>query len=154
VQFFELCDAEPRRGTREVLVTTTRNKIDFAQTMRHVAVMYADAEVIRVVLDNLNTHKIAALYEAFRPDEARALAKKLEYHYTPKHGSWLNIAEIEFAVLSTMCLKQSMGNEETLKRVIAANVAERNRRAERVKWRFTMADACKKLGRLYPIVLT
>lgn len=145
---------EPRRGKREVLVTKTRNKIDFEQAMKHLAATYASAEVIRVVLDNLNTHKIASLYEAFPPDEARALAKKLEFHYTPKHGSWLNIAEIEFAVLSNMCLKQRMGNEETLKRVIAANVAERNRRAEPVKWRFTMADARKKLRRLYPVVST
>lgn len=145
---------EPRRGKREVLVTKTRNKIDFAQAMKHLAATYASAEVIRVVLDNLNTHKIASLYEAFPPDEARALAKKLEFHYTPKHGSWLNIAEIEFAVLSNMCLKQRMGNEETLKRVIAANVAERNRRAEPVKWRFTMADARTKLRRLYPVAST
>lgn len=145
---------EPRRGKREVLVTKTRNKIDFAQAMKHLAATYASAEVIRVVLDNLNTHKIASLYEAFPPDEARALAKKLEFHYTPKHGSWLNIAEIEFAVLSNMCLKQRMGNEETLKGVIAANVAERNRRAEPVKWRFTMADARTKLRRLYPVVST
>lgn len=145
---------EPRRGKREVLVTKTRNKIDFAQAMKHLAATYASAEVIRVVLDNLNTHKIASLYEASLPDEARALAKKLEFHYTPKHGSWLNIAEIEFAVLSNMCLKQRMGNEETLKRVIAANVAERNRRAEPVKWRFTMADARTKLRQLYPVVST
>ncbi len=144
--------SEPRRGTREVLVTTTRNKIDFAHAMNHLVQAYASAEVIRVVLDNLNTHKIASLYEAFPPDEARALAKKLELHYTPKHGSWLNIAEIEFAVLSNMCLKQRLGNEETLKRVIAANVAERNRRPEPVKWRFTTNDARTKLRRLYPIV--
>lgn len=143
---------EPRRGTREVLVTTTRNKIDFAHAMKHLAQAYASAEVIRVVLDNLNTHKIASLYEAFPPDEARALARKLEFHYTPKHGSWLNIAEIEFAVLSNMCLKQRLGNEETLKCVIAANVAERNRRAEPVKWRFTTNDARTKLRRIYPIV--
>ena len=145
---------EPKRGVREVLVTKTRNKIDFAQAMRHLVELYASAEVIRVVLDNLNTHKIASLYEAFPPDEARALAKKLEFHYTPKHGSWLNIAEIEFAVLSNMCLKQRLGEEETLKRVIAANVAERNRRAEPVKWRFTTKEARMKLHRLYPIAST
>lgn len=143
---------EPRCGKREVLVTTRRTKIDFAHAMKHLVQAYASAEVIRVVLDNLNTHKIASLYEAFPPDEARALAKKLEFHYTPKHGSWLNIAEIEFAVLSNMCLKQRLGNEETLKRVIDANVAERNRRAEPVKWRFTTNDARTKLRRLYPIV--
>jgi transposase len=143
---------EPKRGTREVLVTKTRNKIDFAHAMKHLVEKYASAEVIRVVLDNLNTHKIASLYEAFPADEARALAKKLEFHYTPKHGSWLNIAEIEFAVLSNMCLQQRMGNEETLKRIIAANVAERNRRAEPLKWRFTTNDARTKLHRLYPAV--
>lgn len=145
---------EPKRGTREVLVTKTRNKIDFAQAMQHLAQTYASAEVIRVVLDNLNTHKIASLYEAFPPHEARALAKKLEFHYTPKHGSWLNIAEIEFAVLSNMCLKQRIGDEDSLKRVIAANVAERNAKAEPVKWRFTTADARTKLKRLYPVVST
>lgn len=145
---------EPRRGKREVLVTKTRNKIDFAQAMKHLAATYASAEVIRVVLDNLNTHKIASLYEAFPPDEARALAKKLEFHYTPKHGSWLNIAEIEFAVLTNMCLKQRIGNEETLRRIVAANVAERNRLAVPVKWRFTTNDARTKLRRLYPIVST
>jgi hypothetical protein len=87
-----------------VLVTTTRTRIDFAHAMQHLVQAYASAEVIRVVLDNLNTHKIASLYEAFPPDQARALARKLELHDTPKHGSWLNIAEIEFAVLSNMCL--------------------------------------------------
>jgi hypothetical protein len=145
---------QPSRGMREVLVTTTRNKIDFAQAMKHLVQMHGSAEVIRVVLDNLNTHKIASLYEAFPPDEARALARKLEFHYTPRHGSWLNIAEIEFAVLANMCLKQRMGNEETLKRVVAANVAERNRRAEPIKWRFTTNDARSKMSRLYPVVLT
>lgn len=145
---------EPKRGTRAVLVTETRNKVDFAKAMQHLAQRYASAEVIRVVLDNLNTHKIASLYEAFSPDEARALAKKLEFHYTPKHGSWLNIAEIEFAVLSNMCLQQRLGNEAALKRVIAANVAQRNRRAEPVKWHFTTNDARKKLHRLYPVVST
>jgi hypothetical protein len=145
---------QPNRGMREVLVTTTRNKIDFAQAMKHLVQMHGSAEVIRVVLDNLNTHKIASLYEAFPPDEARALARKLEFHYTPRHGSWLNIAEIEFAVLANMCLKQRMGNEETLKRVVAANVAERNRRAEPIKWRFTTNDARSKMSRLYPVVLT
>jgi hypothetical protein len=141
----------PRCGTCTVLVTKTRDKIDFARAMQDLAQTCASAEVIRVVLDNLNTHKIASLYEAFPPDEARALAKKLEFHYT-KHGSWLNIAEIEFAVLSNMCLKQRIGNEEDLKRIIAANVAKRNRLAQPVKWRFTTADARQKLRRLYPAI--
>lgn len=145
---------EPQRGWREVLVTKTRTKLDFAQAMKHLVATYASAEVIRVVLDNLNTHKIASLYEAFSPKEARALAKKLEFHYTPKHGSWLNIAEIEFAVLTNMCLKRRIGDEDTLKRVTAANIAERNAAAQPVKWRFTTADARQKLRRLYPIVST
>lgn len=108
--------------------------------------------MIRVVLDNLNRHKIASLYEAFPPDEARALAKKLELHYTPKYGSWLNMAEIEFAVLDNMCLKGRIADAETLRRVIAANVTARNTRAEAVRWRFTTPDAREKLHRLYPTI--
>jgi len=152
--FLMIC--EPRCGKREVLVTKTRNKIDFAHAMKHLVQTYASAEVIRVVLDNLNTYKIASLYEAFPPDEARALARKLEFHYTPRprHGNWLNIAEIEFAVLSNMCLNQRIANEETLKRVIAANVAERNLRAQPVKWKFTTKEARVKMHRLYPVVST
>jgi hypothetical protein len=147
---FMMC--EPKRGVREVLVTNTRTKVDFAHAMQHLVDLYASAEVIRVVLDNLNTHKIASLYEAFPPEQARALAKKLEFHYTPRHGSWLNIAEIEFAVLSNMCLKQRIANEGTLKRVIAANVAERNRQPQPVKWKFTTKEARVKMHRLYPVV--
>lgn len=143
---------EPRRGWRDVTVTTTRNRIDFAHAMKQLVHAYASADVIRVVLDNLNTHKIASLYEAFPPDEARALARKLELHYTPKHGSWLNMAEIEFAVLGNMCLKGRIADEETLRRVIAANVTARNTRAEAVKWRFTTPDAREKLHRLYPTI--
>lgn len=145
---------EPKRGVREVLVTTTRNKIDFAHAMKHLVELHASAEVIRVVLDNLNTHKIASLYEAFPPEEARALAKKLEFHYTPKHGSWLNIAEIEFAVLSNMCFKQRIADEDSLRRIISANVAERNAKAQPVKWKFTTKDARVKLQRLYPVIST
>ena len=141
---------EPKRGIREVLVTTTRTKIDFANAMKHLTESYADADVIRVVLDNLNTHKMASLYEAFAPEEARRIARKLEFHFTPKHGSWLNIAEIEFAVLSNMCLSERIPDEETLTREVAANVALRNARALPVKWRFTTEDARVKLQRLYP----
>lgn len=145
---------EPKRGIREVLVTTTRTKIDFANAMKHLTESYADADVIRVVLDNLNTHKMASLYEAFAPEEARRIAKKLEFHFTPKHGSWLNIAEIEFAVLSNMCLNERIPDEETLTREVAANVALRNARALPVKWRFTTEDARVKLQRLYPSIST
>lgn len=143
---------EPKRGVRQVLITERRTRQDFAHAMEHLVESYPDAQVIRVVMDNLNTHKVGSLYETFPPEQARALAKKLEFHYTPKHGSWLNIAEIEFSVLSNMCLKQRIADEETLKREVAANVAERNARAQPVKWRFTAKDARVKLQRLYPVV--
>ena len=145
---------EPKRGWRKVLITERRTKIDFAHCMRHIVQTYPDAKVIRVVLDNLNTHKPASLYEAFPPDEARAIAKKLEFHYTPKHGSWLNIAEIELAVLSNMCLSRRIADEETLRREIDANVCERNVRAVPVKWKFSTQDARRKLARIYPRVST
>lgn len=143
---------EPKLGTREVLITERRTKIDFAQTMKHLVSKYPNAEVIRVVQDNLNTHKKASLYEAFPPEEARAIAKKLEFHFTPKHGSWLNIAEIEFAVLSKNCLAGRIPDEETLRREVTANVAKRNDLAQPVKWRFTTQKARVKLHRLYPAI--
>ena len=141
---------EPKRGWRNVLIMQRRTKIDFAHAMRHIIECYPDAEVIRVVLDNLNTHKTASLYEAFAPEEARAIARKLEFHYTPKHGSWLNIAELELAVLSNMCLSQRIADEETLRREVEANVRERNANAIPVKWKFSTQDARRKLARLYP----
>ena len=143
---------EPKRGWRDVLVMERRTKIDFAHCMQHITQCYPDAKVIRVVLDNLNTHKMASLYEAFPPDEARAIARKLEFHYTPKHGSWLNIAEIELAVLSNSCLSRRIADEPTLRREVNANVCERNAKASPVKWKFTAQDARRKLARLYPSV--
>ena len=145
---------EPKRGWRDVLIMQRRTRIDFAHAMRHIVECYPDAEVIRVVLDNLNTHKTASLYEAFQPEEARAIARKLEFHYTPKHGSWLNIAELELAVLSNMCLSQRIADEETLRREVEANVRERNANAIPVKWKFSTQDARRKLARLYPRVST
>lgn len=141
---------EPKRGLREVQVTERRTKIEFAHSMKRIAELYPEATTIRVVLDNLNTHKVASLYEAFAPEEARALARRLEFHYTPKHGSWLNIAEIELAVLSNMCLSQRIADEGTLRREVEANVRERNAKAAPVNWRFTTQDARRKLARLYP----
>ena len=102
------------------------------------------------VLDNLNTHKMGSLYEAFPPEEARAIARKLEFHYTPKHGSWLNMAEMEFSVLSRTCLAGRVPDEATLRRRINANVAERNAQHRPINWRFTIRDARSKLHRLYP----
>ena len=100
------------------------------------------------MLDNLNTHKAASLYAAFPPEEARTIARKLEFHYTPKHGSWLNIAEIEWAVLSNMCLSRRIANEDALLHEIAANVRERNAKAIPVKWKFSTQDARRKLARM------
>jgi hypothetical protein len=142
--------SEPKLGLRKVLVTERRTKIEFADTMKHIAQMYPDAEVVRVVLDNLNTHKKASLYDAFPPEEARAIARKLEFHYTPKHGSWLNMAEMEFSVLARTCLAGRVPNENTLRKRINANVSERNAKLQPINWRFTIRDARKKLHRLYP----
>jgi hypothetical protein len=145
---------EPKRGWREVLIMARRTKREFAHCMRHLVERYPDADVIRVVLDNLNTHTKASLYEAFAPEEARAIARKLEFHFTPKHARWLNIAEIELAVLSTMCLSQRLGDEQTLRREVEANVSARNAKAVPVKWRFTNQEARRTLARLYPSVST
>jgi transposase len=143
---------EPKRGFREVLILPRRTKIDFAKSLKHVVELYPEAEVIRVVLDNLNTHTAGAFYEAFPPEQARVLARKLAFHYTPKHGSWLNIAEIELAVLSNSCLSRRIPDEATLRREVEANVKERNAKASPVKWRFTTQEARRKLARLYPAI--
>ena len=142
--------SEPKLGLRKVLVTERRTKIEFADTMKHIAQMYPEAEVVRVVLDNLNTHKKASLYDAFPPDEARAIAKKLEFHYTPKHGSWLNMAEMEFSVLARTCLAGRVPSEKILLQRINANVSMRNAKLKPINGRFTSRDARKKLQRLYP----
>lgn len=153
-----VCDlmmiCEPKRGFRHVEITDRRTKIEFAHCMKQIVALYPDAGVIRVVLDNLNTHKVASLYEAFPAEEARNLARKLEFHYTPKHGSWLNIAEIELAVLSNMCLSQRIPDKENLGREVEANVQQRNQLAKPVNWRFTNQKARRKLARLYPRVST
>jgi hypothetical protein len=102
------------------------------------------------VLDNLNTHKAASLYEAFAPEEARRIVKKLEFHYTPKHGSWLNMAEIELSILQRQCLDRRIPDEDTLKREIAAWEKQRNEEKATIDWRFSITDARQKLKRLYP----
>ena len=142
---------EPRRGWRHVEVTEQRRMLDFAQQMKWlVEVGFPEAERVRVVLDNLNTHKAASLYERFAPEEARRLLRKLEFHYTPKHGSWLNMAEIELGVLSRQCLDRRIANEETLKRETRTWESERNTAYAKIEWRFTSEDARRKLHRLYP----
>jgi len=142
--------SEPKLGLRKVLVTERRTMIDFAHAMKHVVEMYPDADTIRVVLDNLSTHKTASLYEAFPPQEARAIATKLDFHYTPKHGSWLNMAEMEFSVLARTCLADRVPDEETLRQRINASVCDRNVKHRPINWRFTIRDARSKLHRLYP----
>lgn len=142
---------EPLGGWREVEVTERRRGREFAHSMRRLAEeIYPKAERIRVVLDNLSTHTAAAFYETFAPEQARRLARKFEFIYTPVHGSWLNMAEIEISVLVRQCLKQRLPDIETLQRETAAWTAERNRLGASVEWRFTTADARIKLRSLYP----
>ena len=144
---------EPLAGWRHVAVTERRTMEDFAHQMRWLAdAAYPEAEKVRVVLDNLNTHRPASLYETFEPKEARRVIQRLEFHYTPKHGSWLNMAEIEFSVLSNQCLNRRIEDEESLKREVAALETERNQAAATINWRFTTNDARKKLRRIYPSV--
>ncbi len=142
---------EPQRGWRHVAVTERRTMVDFAHQMRWlVDEAYPEAEVVRVVLDNLNTHRPASLYQAFVPAEARRIVRRLEFHYTPKHGSWLNMAEIEFSVLSRQCLDRRIPDEKTLKQELAALEDQRNRAGATVNWQFTSEDARVKLKRIYP----
>lgn len=146
---FIIC--EPQTGWRHVEVTQRRTKTDFAHQMRWlVDERYPEAEKIRVILDNLNTHGPGSLYEAFEPGEARRLVEKLEFHYTPRHGSWLNMAEIELSILQRQCLNRRIGDEETLKREVAAWEQQRNKAKETIDWHFSITDAREKLKRLYP----
>ena len=145
-----LC-CEPQAGGRHVAVTAQRTMPDFAhQRQWLVAERYPEAEVIRVVLDNLNTHKPASLYETFPAAEAHRRRQKLEFHYTPKHGSWLNRAEIELSVLARQCLQRRIATAATLKRELAAVEAARNAARATIDWQFTTAEARVKLHHLYP----
>lgn len=142
---------EPQRGWRHIAVTERRTMQDFAQQMRWlVDEAYPQAEVVRVVMDNLNTHRPASLYEAFPPAEARRILQRLEFHYTPKHGSWLNMAEMEFSVFSRQCLDRRIPDEATLRREIRTLEGERNRAGARINWQFTSRAARSKLRHLYP----
>jgi hypothetical protein len=144
---------EPLRGWRHVTVSARRTRIDWAHCVKDlVDVCYPDAEVIVLVQDNLNTHTPASLYAAFCPAEARRLADRLELHYTPKHGSWLNMAEIELSVLSEQCLDRRLADRATLEREAAAWQAARNACGRGVDWRFTTEDARIKLKHLYPAI--
>ena len=142
---------EPLAGRRHVPVRDRRTGVDFAHVIRDlVDVQYPEAEVIVLVLDNLNTHGPHSLYEAFEPAEAKRLADRLEIHYTPKHGSWLNMAELELSVLARQCLGERMGDKDNLVEQIGAWEAARNAQAVGMDWRFTSEDARIKLKRLYP----
>jgi transposase len=142
---------EPRAGWRHVEVTARRTNRDFAEQMRAlVDEHYPEAPVIAVVMDNLSTHSPAALYQTFSPSEARRLVKRLDFHYTPKHGSWLNMAELEFAILSRQCLHRRLPDQTTLRTEIAAWETRRNQSRATAHWRFTTAQARTKLQRLYP----
>ena len=142
---------EPLAGRRHVEVTERRTAVDFAHQMRAlVDVHYPEAERIAVVLDNLSTHSPAALYQAFPPAEAHRILRRLEFHYTPKHGSWLNMAELEFSALDRRCLDRRIADREILRRETAAWERTRNAARGTVQWRFTVTAARTKLHRLYP----
>ena len=144
---------EPLTGQRYTKVTAQRTKVDWAHFIKElVDQQYPHVEKIRLVMDNLNTHTKASLYEAFEPPEAKRIADKLEIHYTPKHGSWLNMAEIELSHLSRQCLAGRIGEKETLINKVHAWNKKRNESNAKAHWQFTTADARVKLRRLYPII--
>jgi len=144
---------EPLRGWRKVRVTEQRTRRDFAEQLRLLSDEdYPQAERIVLVVDNLNTHGPGSLYEAFEPEEAHRLAARFEWHYTPEHGSWLNIAECELSVLARQCLNRRLPDRDTLVREIAAWEERRNKACSKVIWQFTTADARIKLRHLYPVV--
>lgn len=142
---------EPLAGRRWIDITEHRTKVDWAHQIKElVDIRYPEAEKIVLVMDNLNTHTPASLYEAFCPEEARRIAQKLEIHYTPKHGSWLNMAEIELSVLSRQCLERRVPDFETLQREARAWQERRDEKGVTIDWRFDTEDARLKLKRLYP----
>jgi hypothetical protein len=142
---------QPLAGWRHVLITDQRTKLDYAQAMRYlVDELFPEAEVVVVVQDNLNTHTPAALYEAFAPAEAKRILDRLEFHYTPEHGSWLNMVEIELSILSAQCLDDRIPDEDTLRCEVEAWETTRNAQRATVNWRFGTSNARVKLERLYP----
>jgi hypothetical protein len=142
---------QPQAGWRHVKVTPQRTKQDFAHCMKDlVDTHFPGEEKIRVVQDNLNTHTPAALYETFDPEEARRIVRKLDFRYTPKHGSWLNMAEIEISVLQSQCLDRRLKDIETVRSEVASWVVDRNHKKASVDWQFTTSKARYKLQRLYP----
>lgn len=148
---FILC--EPLAGWRHVKVTERRTKKDWAECIRElVDVHYPNAEKIRLVMDNLNTHTGASLDEAFAPDEARRILAKLEFHDTPKHASWLNMAEIEIGIMNRQCLDRRIDNLAEMRQETSAWAKARNRKHAKIHWTFTIATARRKLKKLYPSI--
>ena len=141
----------PRLGWRHVAITERHTKREFAEQMKWlVDEAFPKASLIRVVLDNLKTHTRGALYERFEAAEAHRILQKLEFHYTPKHGSWLNVAEIELSIFARQCWGRRIGDEESLKKEVKKLEDERNAAAAKINWRFTVQEAREKLHRLYP----
>ncbi len=144
-------EVEPLAGKRHVAVTEHRTKIDWAAQMKEMLdIRYPEAKKVVLVMDNLNTHSTASFYEAFPPEEARRLAERLEIHYTPKHGSWLNIAEIELSVLQGQCLNRRIADIETMRNEVDSWQTNRNNQIKKINWQFTTGKARTKLKRLYP----
>lgn len=144
-------EVEPLAGRRHVAVTERRTRKDWAQQIQQMLDdRYPKATKVRLVMDNLNTHQLASLYEAFEPKEARRLAERLEIHFTPKHGSWLNMAEIELSVLKSQCLDRRISQIDTMRTEVAAWENDRNNATNKIDWQFTTPDARIKLKRLYP----
>lgn len=146
--------AEPLAGRRETVVTETRNAVDFAEILKYTAdVLYPLAEKIVLVTDNLNIHAAASLYKAYRPEEARRLAERFEWHYTPKHGSWLDMAEIEIGIMSRQALVKPLPDLESFREQVRNWTMKRNAECKKINWQFTTADARIKLAKLYPVIL-
>lgn len=144
---------QPLGNWREVKVTDRRTAKDWAYLMQDLTnTHFPEADKIHVVCDNLNTHSHASLYKTFTPEEARRIADKIQLHYTPKHGSWLNMAEIELSVLSKQCLNRRIADQDILKSEVNSWVKSRNSSKETIKWRFTTKDARIKLSKLYPTI--
>ena len=145
--------SEPLRGWRQVRLSERRTRIDWAHCVQELLdVHYPQAECLVLVMDQLNTHSAASLYEAFAPGEAKRLVDKLEIHYTPTHGSWLNMAEIELSILARQCLNRRLDDRAMMAREVSAWTATRNGAATAIDWQFTTADARNKLTRLYPVI--
>lgn len=146
--------SEPLTGKRDTIVTQTRTALDFAEILKHTTdTLYPGAEKIVIVTDNLNTHSPASVYKAFQPEEARRLTERFEWHYTPKHGSWLDMAEIEIGIMSRQALSKPLPDLKSFKEQVRMWTIKRNAEHTKINWQFKTQDARIKLARLYPVVL-